>query len=164
MNEKISSSWKSYLEYLSEAETKNWNQEYWKFLNSKFFESNKPAPFPDALITIHPKWHVTVTGGNKECPVRGPRTFTDQAAEKTLCNSKKFWGYECPFIHNPQLSKDHIFPYSKGGPTSATYNFTWLCKMHNEMKSGDIHVVDLRKKPNWFDEQYQKVKARMALI
>ena len=149
----ISHSWISYLEHLgvlvkkysSISKESCWPKKDWDTLNEQLDKAG--FPFPESLILIYPKWYTKNDSKNGVCPVRGPRTY--QSGSGGICGSKEFWGYECTIDSKP--NKDHTFPYGYGGPTDESHNFTWLCKIHNELKGSDFHMVDLRNKPEWFD-------------
>lgn len=69
--------------------------------------------------------------------LRGERLFSGVAPLfSQTCEAVRFWGYDCG--DGETLQADHDWPYSLGGPT-AVGNLTWLCRVHNQSKGGDIH-------------------------
>ena len=78
------------------------------------------------------------------------------------CRSMLLWGYECPFEDINQLAADHCFPYSLGGPTLAT-NKIYLCKWHNQIKAGDIHIFPWELgEPQWLLPMIDRIKRLLS--
>lgn len=112
----------------------------------------------DRLALIHPEHYrdfLSLSGST--CPVRGARTFDQQAAQQfDTCASPIIWGYpcECPM---PTLCADHCFPWSLGGPTVSA-NKILLCREHNSLKGADIHFYPWeRGQPEWLVDVIERL-------
>lgn len=128
----------------------------WSELYSELVEK---TPFcAEMLVLVHPFWYGREGSDNTEtCPVRGPRTFTVGQPRGAKCQSRELWGYDCPF-DQVNLSADHRFPFSLGGPTLGT-NLIWLCKVHNGAKAADWHLDDPRPQElAWFTDLLTRVE------
>lgn len=90
-----------------------------------------------AFALIHPDHYADLDPMNA---IRGPRQFEEEVGVSSVrCAVHEFWGYPCSNSLLGDVVGDHVFPYSLGGPTVAT-NKIHLCRIHNQMKSNDVHV------------------------
>ena len=141
-------------------------QEYFRFLpqalSTKWIdllEAHRRAVLsvPQSLTLLHPL-HFAEYVSNIE-QVLGPRSFSsEQGASSLSCAALYIWGYQCPISDNPPLCADHAFPYSLGGPTIGA-NKRYLCTLHNQMKSNDIHFFSWEEGvPNWFENAIHRIE------
>jgi hypothetical protein len=95
---------------------------------------------PHAFALIHP-WHYSQDSTQLRVNgVRGSRSFPKEVGMTSLlCASELIWGYKCSRSLGKEVQADHLFPYSLGGQTVAS-NKVYLCSLHNQMKSNDIHI------------------------
>jgi hypothetical protein len=89
--------------------------------------------------------------------VQGPRAFPENSLEFN-CECNLIWGYSC--ILETTIQKDHLFPYSLGGPTISCNKIN-LCKYHNMVKSSDIHCFPWEAAKQrilpWVDNQIENL-------
>jgi hypothetical protein len=145
--------WSGYAQGLAAAMESNWDTNYWLKLKSQF--DNSVSNFPSDLVLVHPSWYTdiiykTVDSVARSCPIRGEH-FNFPIPSNTECASDAYWGYACPFSQSETLHRDHIFPYSLGGP-SVPSNCKFLCKLHNSWKGHDFHMLDSDEQPDWLDQ------------
>ena len=92
-----------------------------------------------------------------QAQLQGPRVFGDSRF-LTKCRADLLWGYECEL--SAPLQKDHLFPYSLGGPTLPANQIS-LCEYHNQVKGSDIHCYpweDAQQKISpWIDTIIEKL-------
>ena len=150
--------WEPYTNEFANSLKNNWERDFYKELLVRY--DHPDTEFPLKLILIHPRFYSsnpTRITGNR-CDVRGDFNF--QTDSDAICNAKKYWGYSCP-IQEPAIHRDHIFPYSLGGP-SVSSNCIWLCEWHNSLRSYDPHVIpDADKEPRWFKDVLAHVKRKL---
>ena len=145
-----------YLKALEQAMQVDWHTTVARYESSKDLYIG--------LSLLHPCYLEGVGCSEKEAKslierVQGQRAFVGSGAGKP-CRSELLWGYECP-LSSDEMQLDHLFPYSLGGPTIGA-NAIPLCRIHNLMKSSDIHCfpwecADTRLSP-WLDNQIKKVQ------
>jgi hypothetical protein len=125
----------------------------WQDLYSRYQDGSVDRV--SALVLIHPLWYAEGPR-SASCPVRGDGTFRIARPRDFECQSRLFWGYDCPF--DSELHCDHVFPYSHGGPTHPS-NAAWLCRYHNEAKGSDWHsAVEIASTAAWFSETLERVR------
>jgi hypothetical protein len=138
-----------YLAFLS-CSLSNWNWEQ--------VELNE-QDWVKRMVLIHPAHYENFICSDLPCPIRGKRVF-DLDSGTQICASKKIWGYDCSCsqIRISKYAADHIFPYSFGGPTISE-NKLYLCELHNEMKSSDVHLFPWHlNEPPWLPSLISKIK------
>lgn len=164
-----------YLEYLKDFKKKGWinslkdvlsnnSDDIENIIISKLVLLN--PLFYDELILHSKSTHINKQEKIKK--IQGRRIFKDINFGPIKCESKFFWGYECPFDDENKVI-DHSFPYSLGGPTNNAFNRRVLCKWHNSVKSNDIHNYPWEKlfkdylylkknqQKHWIDIQVEKM-------
>lgn len=90
-----------------------------------------------AYVLLHPSWfppHV------RQATVQFGRSFGQlDLSSRDACQADVFWGVQCS--RRDSMEADHAFPYALGGSTEGR-NMVLLCKMHNRLKAGDVHLYD----------------------
>ncbi len=126
---------------------------------------NRPVKsIHDRFSLLHP-WHLSEIDlpphhsvDSIQKVIQGDRNFRGKLASKA-CTSKYLWGYDCEF--NSDIQKDHLFPYSLGGPT-VNGNMLGLCRYHNMVKSSDVHCYPWEDfgvwAEPWLDLQIDKLR------
>lgn len=80
----------------------------------------------------------------------------DAGASVHGCQSEILWGYKCEL--EGEIEVDHLFPYSLGGPSNGS-NKLHLCRLHNRLKSSDIHFYPWEKgEPAWLEVVLGKIR------
>ena len=142
-----------YLTCLADAAKRSW---------AELYEAYDELTFPKRLVLVHPRWYEPNTKV-KNCKVRGKRDRKVNKHFREVCESIKFWNYECPF-DDPDIKIDHVFPWSLGGPSEPS-NSAYLCEYHNLLKGPDIHHLELSEDNfnfGWFPETLEKVRKKLA--
>lgn len=126
------------------------------------WRDNYDAGFHDisvlhAYVLLHPSWFPV---GVAQSAVQFARSFGPlDLGSADLCQAKLFWGVECG--RRDSMEADHAFPYALGGPTDGR-NMVLLCKMHNRLKAGDVHLYDWPQSvPAWVGDALAR---RAALL
>jgi hypothetical protein len=131
---------RSYIEALDFLSTLDWIGAHDRYLA-------RSLPYPSAMALLHP-WNY------EGCPVafdpRGPRTFGIEPGQGSAgCAAVLLWGYACPRSADPGVTADHLFPYALGGATVPENKYL-LCRLHNQMKSCDVHLFPWEhEEPPW---------------
>lgn len=110
----------------------------------------KELPWHEAMALVHPRHYED----HVSCQVvQGARSFPRELVQRSAkCDALRFWGYECNVRAEKDVTSDHVFPYSLGGPTVST-NKRFLCGVHNLMKGGDVHLFPWEEgEPEWLDQ------------
>ncbi len=109
---------------------------------------------PHAMALIHPEHY-----DYAQEAVCGARTFIDDPAPSLRrCECHLYWQIACPFEGLTDFSADHVFPYSLGGPTEPN-NRMVLCRLHNQMKSNDVHFYPWeRGQPSWLEPVVRRIE------
>ena len=105
----------------------------------------QPGATPKAYALMHPVWLDLMFHSVVASHLRGSDRFSQDRLDAHLgsCNAQLIWGYRCELASTGPLEADHLFPRSLGG-ASAIGNRVWLCRLHNQLKSNDVHLY-----PNW---------------
>jgi hypothetical protein len=140
---------RSYLEALERSFQSNW------LASHDLYTARKLSLF-DSFALAHPAHY---EGLDTRGTVRGPRPFGEEVAIGSLqCRSEQFWGYPCSQSGVQHLVADHFFPYSLGGPTVVS-NKVYLCKLHNQMKSNDVHLYPWELgEPQWLSACLEAIR------
>ena len=142
-----------YLTFFANAKKRSW---------AELYDVYDELTFPERLVLVHPEWYES-NKKVKNCKVRGKRDRKVNKNGWEVCESIKFWDYECPF-DDPDIKIDHVFPWSLGGP-SVPSNSAYLCEYHNRLKGPDIHHLELNEDGSdfdWFPETLEKVRKKLA--
>jgi hypothetical protein len=134
----------AYVNAVENSLQSNWLQRYELYRQGRL-------SLPDAIALVHPYHYEHLDSG---LTVRGPRTFASEVGiEGIKCKADILWGYECSRVLEVNIAADHLFPYSLGGPTLGS-NKLYLCALHNQMKSSDIHLYPWEKgEPVWLSDR-----------
>lgn len=130
---------KSYLQSLQQTSAADWLQVYDRYAQGLL-------DVTEALALAHPQSYPELGDG---IDIRGKRGFQPQRNRHGVrCSSELIWGYECT-LDAIELTADHLFPWSMGGPTAAS-NQLVLCHYHNLVKTSDVHVYPWELgEPTW---------------
>lgn len=141
---------RAYIESLEYTFASDWLELYDRYTNGLL-------GIHEALALAHPQSYPDLSDG---VDIRGNRAFTSQRNRHGLrCSSGLIWGYECT-LNSPQLTADHLFPWSMGGPTAAS-NQLVLCHYHNLVKTSDVHVYPWELgEPAWLRALLQNLASR----
>jgi len=138
---------REYFEYLPSALTTNWHELYALYQRGQL-------PLPHVMTLLHPdNYRHNIKN------ILGDRAFPLEAGmQSQRCGALDVWGYVCPIVQDRRLAADHEFPYSLGGPTVST-NKRFLCPLHNQMKSNDVHFFPWEKpEPEWVSDTLLRIK------
>ena len=129
----------------------------WYKMLSEYRDGN--LSIPKALALIHPEHYDFA-----QDIVCGVRTFkADPVPSLRKCECHLYWQIICPFSKEREFRIDHIFPYSLGGPTDPD-NRMVLCRLHNQMKSNDIHFFPWEQGlPIWFEPLLSRIELRKLI-
>jgi len=141
---------RQYFEYLPFALSSNWHNLYALYQEGEL-------TLPQKMTLLHPDHYRQNTNNVKQ--VLGDRTFPIEAGmQSQKCSSLFVWGYVCPITEHRGLAADHEFPYSLGGPTISS-NKRFLCPLHNQMKSNDVHFFSWEQpEPEWVLDTLKRIK------
>lgn len=141
---------REYFEYLPMALSADWNELYALYQCGQL-------PLPQTMTLLHPGHYKHNVKDIKT--VLGDRTFQLEAGmQSQKCGALAVWGYVCPIVQHQSLAADHEFPYSLGGPTVSS-NKRFLCPLHNQMKSNDVHFYPWEKlEPEWVSATLIRIK------
>ena len=114
------------------------------------------------LALAHPSWYEAAVRLAEPDP-RGPRAFAPPPGRSQTCDSSLVWGYSCE-LRSDGLQADHHFPFQSGGPSDPR-NIIYLCRLHNQGKSCDVHLFAWEKGvPTWLGDLLQRVERRRAVL
>jgi hypothetical protein len=114
-----------------------------------------------AMALLHPGHYQAYFSGSED--PRGKRTFPS-AEFHDACQAQLVWRYPCPLTDQEPKVSDHIFPWSLGGPTVAQ-NRVMLCRWHNEVKAGDVHLFPWEEGvPRWVNRLIDRIAARVQRV
>lgn len=101
----------------------------------------------EVLALLHLQWLRPYLSRAEIDGLLGPREFGSSVRQgRFSCEAIRVWGYKCPVIDPDSMSGDHLFPRSAGGVTCAE-NYLPLCKLHNGVKTNDIHLYPYYQSP-----------------
>lgn len=113
------------------------NSAYWDWFEKYAVLEKGQLSVVEALALVHPQHYQEL---DTDLRIRGPRQFNQEAAMSSIgCQAEFLGGYPCQRPVGSVVAADHLFPYSLGGPTVGS-NKVYLCRLHNQMKSNDIHL------------------------
>jgi hypothetical protein len=146
---------KEYLTALNISLRKPWKEQFNLMLEEKLSIYEKlsllsPLHLQNIRLPKHVKYE------NVIIEIQGKRNFKSEQGGK--CDSQLIWGYDCFFDSN-NISSDHLFPYSLGGPTSPN-NKILLCRYHNMVKNSDIHFYpweQVNSRSVWLNDSLEKI-------
>jgi len=120
----------AYIDAVEQSFQNNWLEQYESYRRGKL-----SLPEAAALAHAYHYEHLDLTS-----TVRGPRTFAKEVGMEWIkCRAEFIWRYTCGRTLEIGIAADHLFPYSLGGPTLGS-NKIYLCALHNQMKSNDVHL------------------------
>jgi hypothetical protein len=141
-----------YLRWLSRA------QEPWETLYAAYLTD---PTLTVAAGLVHPMWYAADEGVAPGDP-RGPRRFPD-VNDAASCRAVRIWAYDCD-LELGGTQRDHVFPFSAGGPTEAR-NLIHLCPWHNQVKGSDVHVFPWTEGiPPWMDDHLKRIALRREVL
>lgn len=141
-----------YLRWLSRA------QEPWEELYAAYL---RVPTLSVAAGLVHPMWYAEDGRVAPEDP-RGPRRFPE-TNDSLPCRAVRIWGYECD-LESQRTQRDHVFPFSAGGPTEAR-NLIPLCRWHNQVKGSDVHVFPWTEGiPAWMHDHLKRIALRREVL
>lgn len=138
---------RAYLEFLQRSTSHSWLDLYNRHQAGLL-------SLPQSVVLVHPSWLDA-----QKTPSREKRSFNLTFTSLQRCEAEKIWGYECTF--ESPIHQDHYFPYSLGGPTLPA-NALFLCKLHNDSKAGDIHLLNWTPETfTWLSPMIQEVRVAL---
>jgi hypothetical protein len=127
-----------------------WRHVEWNTLYDRFIAGE--LTLPQSATLIHPLHREHVD----ETPRRRRRIFDFVPPEYERCHADDVWGYVC--TTGDRLEIDHRFPYAFGGPTCSE-NALYLCRMHNQAKGHDIHMLSWTEDYfSWLPDEIEAVR------
>ena len=137
---------RAYLLAVEKSLQADWLPNYQMYLNGHL-------RLEESLALAHPDHYRNLSNN---LGIRGARAFAQEIRQgETKCLATVWWGYECNLTTG--ISADHLFPYSLGGPTVGT-NKIYLCSLHNQMKSNDVHLFPWEQgEPVWLADTLKSV-------
>lgn len=117
------------------------------------------SDLPLALALIHPHvWEERV----RKTQLQGQREFRGPKMYRpSFCDAQTYWGVRCEIDTTVEgAAADHAWPYGLGGPTVAG-NIVYLCRLHNLMKSVDVHLYPWEDWPVWLEDYMNRLERYM---
>lgn len=142
--------WKAAREYLLQLAQAS--ETHWESAHASWAAGG--LGLPAAMVLVHPMW---LPPGIPQGLAQGTSSFGGPGLAADECMAPLLWGYECPF-QGQVMHADHVWPYWAGGPTVGA-NRLPLCRVHNGMKSGDVHLFPWeRGAPPWLEAQLTRMR------
>ena len=145
---------RQYVSALHKSYTLEWLDQYSQYQQGRLSTEG-------TMALLHPN-HYQGHFAKQEDP-RGKRIFSGSEFN-AACQAELVWNCPCPLPNDEPKVSDHIFPWSLGGPTVAE-NRVMLCRWHNEVKAGDVHLFPWEEGlPGWVDGLINRIGARIQRV